>query len=77
MVMSTEDKPTPNKTNMFDVAIPGSQRIVEEEEEYYEEEYDEDEKEEKIDFSENLEMGTDEFLELLKERQKNKSEEEE
>lgn len=76
VVMSTEDRPAPNKINMFDVAIPGTQRIVEEEEEDYEEDEREESAEESgIDFSEDIEMGTDEFLERLKERQKGKSEE--
>lgn len=76
--MSTEDKPTPNKENMFDVAIPGTQRVVEEDEEEEAEEdgvKEEVEKEPEIDFSENLEMGTDEFLEFLKEKQAKEAEE--
>lgn len=74
MVMSTEDKPNPNKADMLDIAQPSTTKVLQAQQEEIEELENEEErvvKEEEpvIDFSENIEMGTEEFLEFLQSKQ--------
>lgn len=73
VVMSTEDRAYPNKVHMLDMARPATLKTLQAEE--ANEELDEENQEEvepqepQIDFSENIEMGTEEFLEYLRKKQ--------
>lgn len=71
--MSTEDKPNPNKADMLDIAKPSTMKALQAQQEDIEELEDEEvvvkEEEPTIDFSENIEMGTEEFLEFLQSKQ--------